>query len=231
MKTILVVEDEKDTARLIEFNLSQDGFKVVLAADGDAGLDKARKIRPDLVVLDVMLPKRDGFEVCRLLRSDPATSTLPIIMVTAKGKELDRVLGLELGADDYILKPFSPAELVARIKAVLRRSAAGNNAGNPGGQKIYSSGALNVDMTKHEVRLKGKAVELTATEFRLLAALVGSPSKLFGRQDLLNLVWGDDYVGVDRVVDVHIRHLREKLGKSVAIETVRGGGYRFVNQV
>lgn len=221
MKTILVVEDEKDTARLIEFNLGQAGFKVVTASDGDAGLDKARKIRPDMMVLDVMLPKRDGFDICRMIRAQPEYAHMPIIMVTAKGKELDRVLGLELGADDYILKPFSPAELVARVKAVLRRS-------EPRTSAVMESGKLRVIPENHEVTLNGRTVKLTAKEFRLLSTLMSSPGKVYGRRTLLDQIWGDDYVGVDRVVDVHIRHLREKLGKHPWIETVRGTGYRFI---
>lgn len=223
--TILVVDDEPDAIELIEFNLKTAGFHVISAADGAEALKKARTVLPAVILLDVMLPEVDGMEVCKILRRDPATAGIPIIMLTAKAAELDRVLGLELGADDYVTKPFSPRELVLRIKALLRR---GHGVEEKSEQIHF--GALCVDVPRHLVTVSGKRIELTATEFDLITVLAQRRGRVQSRDKLLQDVWEYDAVIDTRTVDTHMRRLREKLGKAARyIETVRGVGYRFVD--
>ncbi len=220
---ILVVDDEPDAIDLIQFNLSGAGFEVVTASDGSQALKDARKFAPDLILLDVMLPEIDGLEVCKLLRRDPATSGIPIIMLTAKAAEIDRVLGLELGADDYVTKPFSPRELVLRVKNLLRRQS---SAGEQAEQMQF--GDLVVDVPGHAVTVGGKSIELTATEFKLLQVLAQRRGRVQSRDQLLKDVWEYDSMIDTRTVDTHMRRLREKLGTaSKYLDTVRGVGYRF----
>ena len=222
---ILVVEDEADLREVITYNLTREGFKVIEAEGGLEGLRKAREHDPGLLLLDLMLPDVDGLEVCRRLRKDPLTSTLPIIMVTAKGEESDVVLGLGIGADDYVTKPFSPSELVARVKAVLRR---GRRRAEEGPTERIVRDGLVVDATRHEVLLDGKPLRFTATELRLLHFLASHPGRVFNRDQLLRRVMGEHAVLVDRNIDVHVRAIRGKLGRlRDLIETVRGVGYRF----
>ncbi len=221
---VLVVDDERDIVELVRYHLEKEGFQCLQAADGPAALRLVRDHHPDLLILDLMLPALDGLEVCRHLRRDPATARLPIIMLTAKAEEVDRIVGLEVGADDYVVKPFSPRELVARVKAVLRRVQ------EPAGLGIRRIGDLEVDEGKHHVALKGKPVELTAKEFSLLCALMRANGRVLNREQLLESVWGyANAAEIDsRTVDVHIRRLREKLGEAAArIVTVKGVGYRF----
>lgn len=222
---ILVVEDEADLREVLAYNLTREGYRVLLAETGAEGLRKARKEAPDLLLLDLMLPDVDGLEVCRRLKRDPVTGSLPIIMVTAKGEEADVVLGLGVGADDYVSKPFSPRTLLARVKAVLRRGPQREEAET---SRRLSRGPLSIDADRHEVRLEGQEVRLTATEFRLLHFLAVHPGRVFTRDQLLRRVMGEEVVLVDRNVDVHVRAVRGKLGAHRdLIETVRGVGYRF----
>lgn len=224
---ILVVDDEPDAVDLIAFNLKASGFRVVSAPDGEVALKKARQESPDLIVLDLMLPEVDGLEVCKILRRDPATAGIPIVMLTAKAEELDRVLGLELGADDYLTKPFSPRELVLRIKNLLRRRS-GEEGGDP---ERMQFGELLIDVPRHLVAVGGRAVELTATEFRLLTILAQRRGRVQSRDQLLQDVWNYDSLIDTRTVDTHIRRLREKLGKAARfLDTVRSVGYRFVEE-
>jgi DNA-binding response OmpR family regulator len=221
---ILVVDDEPDAVELLAFNLRQGGYSVTTAADGAEALHKARTQVPDLLVLDVMLPELDGFEICKVLRHDPVTARLPIIMLTAKAAEVDRVLGLELGADDYLTKPFSPRELMLRVKKLLSRGA-------PAAQEkeTLRFGDLLIDVPKHVVSWKGKPIELTATEFKLLTLLARRAGRVQSRDALLRDVWEYDSLIDTRTVDTHMRRLREKLGNaSRHLDTVRGVGYRFV---
>jgi len=236
--TILVIEDEESIREVLSYNLQQAGFSVILAGDGEEGLSLARSGKADLVVLDLMLPKVSGLDVCRLLRRE---SSIPILMLTAKGEEIDRVLGLELGADDYVLKPFSPREIIARVKAILRRSENSVAAGDPGAgatgsdHEVLVSGYLKIDTSAHRVYRSDSGMEqevdLTPTEYNLLLYLMVNENKAISREQLLNQVWGYDYVGDPRTVDVHVRHLREKTEKDPSkprlIETVRGIGYRL----
>ncbi len=222
---ILVVEDETDILELIDYKLSQEGFQVLQASDGETGLEQARLSDPDLVLLDIMLPGLDGLEVCRRLKRDPVTETIPIIIVSAKGEESDVVTGLELGADDYLVKPFSPRELAARSRAVLRRRSRKQDSQ---ASERYSFPGLIVDPVKHEVLVEGSSIDFTATEFRLLEFLARYPGRAFTRQQLLNRVIGEDAIVIDRNIDVHVRALRKKLGDHRdRIETLRGVGYRF----
>jgi len=222
-ETVLVVDDEPDVLDLLAFNLQKAGFKTTRASDGAAALQKTRDQLPSLVVLDLMLPQVEGTEVCRQLRADPKTAHIPIIMLTAKAEELDRVIGFELGADDYVVKPFSPRELVLRVKTILRRAQ-----GKATPAEVLKADDLVVDLAKHEVTLKGKAVDLTATEFKLLATLLERRGRVQTRDRLLNDVWGYEGDIDTRTVDTHMRRLREKLGKAAdVIKTVRGVGYRF----
>jgi len=218
---ILVVDDETDILTLLEYNLEKAGFKVISADDGPDAIDITKRERPVLIILDIMLPSMEGTEVCKILRSGDATRHIPIIMLTAKGEEIDRVVGFELGADDYITKPFSPRELMLRVKAVLKR-------GQDGEIKIIKAGPVAIDVERSLATADGKALKLTAIEFKLLLELVKSDGKVLGRDALLDRVWGVDVYVTDRTVDTHVRRLREKLGKaSKYIETVRGFGYRF----
>jgi len=225
MKTrILVVEDEPDVVELIEFNLRGAGFEVVSAEDGAEALKKAREHPPALVILDLMLPEVDGLEVCKILRRHPATAAIPIIMLTAKASEIDRVLGLELGADDYVTKPFSPRELVLRVKALLRRGATVEKQ-----EDVLHVGELVIDIPRHAVIAQGKPVDLTATEFKLLTTLAQRRGRVQSREQLLQDVWEYDSLIDTRTVDTHMRRLREKLGKAAChLDTVRGVGYRLV---
>ncbi len=224
MAKILVVDDEPDAVELVEFNLTNAGFEVVTAADGAEALKKARASLPDLIVLDVMLPEVDGLEVCKLLRRDAATAGIPIIMLTAKAAEIDRVLGLELGADDYVTKPFSPRDLVLRIKGLLRRRET-----TEAKAERMQFGDLVLDVPAHSLTVNKKRVELTATEFKLLTLLAQRRGRVQSRDQLLKDVWEYDNVIDTRTVDTHMRRLREKLGKAAKhLDTVRGVGYRFV---
>ncbi|MCX8092153.1 MAG: response regulator transcription factor [Verrucomicrobiae bacterium] len=221
---VLVVDDEPETVELIEFNLKQAGFRVANAADGRAALKKARAWLPHLIVLDLMLPELDGFEVCKLLRADPATANIPILMLTARAAEVDRVLGLELGADDYLTKPFSPRELLLRIRKLLER-----RADTAEKAAVLQFEDLRIDPPKHEVTVRGKPVELTPTEFKLLELLARRAGRVQTRDVLLRDVWDYDVAIDTRTVDTHMRRLREKLGPAARhLDTVRGVGYRFV---
>lgn len=221
---ILAVDDEMAIRELLAATLKRSGYEAVLAADGREALELAAGV--DLILLDVMLPELDGFEVCRRLKAERATQAIPIIMLTARLEEIDKVLGLELGADDYMTKPFSPRELVARIKAVLRRAKPAESA-----EQRLTVSELTLDFSSYEASLAGEKLALTPKEFELLKLLVTNPSKAFSRDELLEKIWGYEYYGDTRTVDVHIRHLRMKLGAAerlaAAIETVRGVGYRF----
>ena len=224
---ILLIEDEPDILEVMQYNLDREGYKVIACRDGEQGLSRIRTDGPDLVVLDLMLPGIDGTEVCRRVKADPVTRSIPVIMVTAKSEESDIVLGLGLGADDYITKPFSPKELVARVKVVLRRGALKEDSG--AGERVLR-GQLLVDLGRHEARLDGTALPLTPTEMRLLHFLAAHPGRVFPRAHLLSRVIGEDAVVTDRNIDVHVRALRLKLGEhGNVIETVRGVGYRFAD--
>ncbi len=219
----MVVDDEADVIDMLVMNLRSAGFQVVTVEDGAAALAKARSELPSLIILDLMLPKMPGLEICRVLKSDPATRHIPIIMLTAKAEEVDKIVGLELGADDYVTKPFSPRELILRINRSLRRG----KEKTVGVEKL-TIGELALDHTRHEVLVKAKPVELTATEFRLLALLMERRGRVQGRDSLLNDVWGYESVIDTRTVDTHVRRLREKLGPLANyIETIRGVGYRI----
>lgn len=222
---ILIVEDEKDIVRMLEYNLKKEGFKTASIHDGNKALDAAGRERPDLILLDLMLPGMDGLEVCRELKKSVNTGSIPIIMLTAKSQESDKVVGLELGADDYVTKPFSPRELVARIKAVLRRGKEKDRL-----PETFRVGELAIDFSKIRVTLKGRPVELTAKEFELLKILVSSGGRVLSRDYLLDSIWGlDQSLEIQtRTVDVHIRTLRKKLkGEAKRIITVKNYGYRF----
>lgn len=221
---ILVVDDEPDAVELVEFNLKAAGCDVVRAVDGEEALRKAKAVLPDLVVLDLMLPEVDGLEVCKILRRDPATSAIPILMLTAKAAEIDRVLGLELGADDYVTKPFSPRELVLRVKNLLQRRSAREEKADR-----LQLGELTIDIPRHLVSVGQRRIELTATEFKLLTVLAQRRGRVQSREQLLHDVWNYDNLIDTRTVDTHMRRLREKLGRaSKYLDTVRGVGYRFV---
>lgn len=222
---ILVVDDEEHIVELIKFNLETNGFKVISAGDGNDALKLARREVPQLVLLDLMLPGMDGYDVCREIRRDQSISTMPVIMITAKGEELDKILGLELGADDYITKPFSVRELVARVKAVLRRTRVQYI------DKTFTFDNVNIDFQRHNIVKNDKKVDLTLKEFELLQILITNKGRVMTRDFLLDKVWGYEYVGETRTVDVHIRHLRQKIENDDKnpkyIETIRGIGYRF----
>jgi DNA-binding response OmpR family regulator len=223
---ILVVDDEPEAVELVEFNLKGAGYEVSTAGDGAEALNKARRIQPNLVILDVMMPEIDGMEVCKLLRRDPATSTIPIIMLTAKASEVDRVLGLELGADDYVVKPFSPRELVLRVKKILERGKPAEATK----EKIVF-GDLVIDIPRHAVLWKGKEIDLTATEFKLLSTLAQRRGRVQSRDALLRDVWGYESMIDTRTVDTHMRRLREKMGLAAKyLDTIRGVGYRFIEE-
>lgn len=223
-KKVLVVEDEKDILQLVTLYLEKDGFRVVTAMTGLEALKQVKTAKPDLVVLDLMLPEMDGLEVCKRLRSLPETAMLPIIMLTAKAEESDTIVGLELGADDYVTKPFSPKALVARVKAMLRRL----DRTPANGTNRYHYGPLTLDLGRHEVSLGEEEVPLTAKEFGLLEHLLRHPGRVLTRDVLLNAVWGYDYYGTTRTVDVHIRRLKQKLPLlEEAIVAVKSLGYKL----
>ena len=223
IKKILIIEDEKDIRDLLQHYLKREGYEVKSAQDGESGLQKIRKERFDLLLLDLMLPQVDGLEICRNLRSRPETADLPIIMITAKGEESDRIVGLEMGADDYITKPFSPREVLARVKAIFRRME------KPKGKEIkHEYGGIHLDPAKHEVTYKGKSHSLTVKEFKLLEFLLANKGRVLSRDILLNEIWGYDYFGTTRTVDVHVAHLRQKfqvLNKSLV--SIKGLGYKL----
>ncbi|MBU4252689.1 MAG: response regulator [Candidatus Omnitrophica bacterium] len=222
---ILIVEDEKDIVKMLEYNLKKDGFKVIVAQDGEDALDLALRQYPNLILLDLMLPGINGLEVCKSLKKEIKTASIPIIMLTAKSQESDKIVGLELGADDYITKPFSPRELIARIKAVLRRATEKDKL-----PEIFQSGDLNIDFAKISVKVKDKPIELTSKEFELLKTLLKAKGRVLSRDYLLDTIWGYDHALEiqTRTVDVHVRTLRKKL-KSAAkmIVTAKNYGYRF----
>ena len=224
---VLVVEDEADVAEMIRYNLGKEGYDVRLAGNGTDALRQVREARPDVILLDIMVPHLNGWEICRRLKQDRETQAIPVIMVTGRVEEGDKVLGFEMGADDYVTKPFSPRELVARVRAVSRRGRAGDDAA---GQPVRA-GDLEIDRQRFEVKMKGRLVELTRKEFDLLSALARAPGRVFGREELLDLVWGQDGFVEPRTVDVHVARLRAKFIAARApepgIETVRGVGYRF----
>ena len=220
---IVVIEDEVDILEVINYNLSKEGFDVCSALDGEEGLGLIKKEVPDLVLLDLMLPGLDGIEICRKLKTDYSTRSIPIIMVTAKGEESDIVLGLGMGADDYMVKPFRPRELMARIRSVLRRGDFIEE-----GEGLVSIDELVIDINRHEVKLEEKKIVLTAMEFKLLHFLASHPGQVFTRENLLNHVSSDDTFIIDRNIDVHIRSIRKKLNKHrELIETIHRVGYRF----
>ncbi|MFO0658402.1 MAG: response regulator transcription factor [Polyangiaceae bacterium] len=222
---ILVIEDEADLVRALEFNLKQSGFEVMSATRGRDGLKTAQVRAPDLVLLDVMLPDMSGIDICRKLKNDTKTSGIPVVMLTAKTEEVDRVVGFEMGADDYVTKPFSVRELILRIKAILRRGGDTTEA-----QGMVEFGCLRVDMAAHRVYVNGEEAQLTAIEFRLLVTLLNRKNRVQTRETLLNDVWGIHLNVETRTVDTHIKRLREKVGDAGGyIHTVRGVGYRFAN--
>lgn len=224
----MIVDDEANIRQLVRFNLEKEGFTVIETEDGDACLETVGREKPDLIMLDIMLPGKDGLEVCRLLKAQHSTAGIPIIMLTAKAEEIDTVLGLEMGADDYVTKPFSPRELTARIKAVLRR-----NQKEPSLDDELVFGNLRLNLARYETFLGRDKLELTPKEYELLKCFITCAGKAFTREQLLEQVWGYEYAGDTRTVDVHIRHLRIKLAAdralAEAIETVRGVGYRLRN--
>jgi two-component system alkaline phosphatase synthesis response regulator PhoP len=225
-ETILIVEDEKDIARMLDYNLKKEGFKTLCVHDGEDALEEAGRAHPDLIVLDLMLPGMDGLEVCKELKKDTKTASIPIIMLTAKAQESDKVIGLELGADDYMTKPFSPRELLARIKAVLRRMKGKDKL-----PELLKIGELTIDFSKIMVLVKDKQIDLTAKEFELLKTLIGAKGRVLSRDYLLDNIWGFDHACEiqTRTVDVHIRTLRKKIkAESRRIVTVKNYGYRFV---
>lgn len=225
---VLVVEDDQDIAELVRFNLEQQGIAATVVADGERALAAVKEGRPTLVILDLMLPGMTGLEVCQHIRSDPATAALPIVMLTARAAEVDRVLGLEMGADDYVTKPFSPRELVARVRAVLRRTTQDDA---PPPQAVYAKGRLRINFETYEVMLEGKVLELTLREFELLRLFVRAPNRVFDRLQILDLVWGQEAFVEPRTVDVHVCRLRARIERDDAhpelIVTVRGVGYKF----
>ena len=220
---ILIVDDEEDILSLVEYNLKKEGYRTIGVKTGEAALQLVEEQTPDLIILDLMLPEMDGLEVCRILKSNENTSDIPIIMLTAKGEETDIVVGLEIGADDYVTKPFSPRVLLARTKALLRRKTK-----EPISKEIIQVENLVIDTGKYLVTIEGKPISLTSTEFNLLRFLAQHRGKVFTRNQLLDNVWKDETFVIDRTVDVHIRSLRKKLGSAAnLIETVRGVGYRL----
>jgi len=222
-RKVLIIEDERDILDLVRHYLEKEGFRPRTATDGTAGLAAVRQEHPDVIVLDLMLPGMDGLELCKKLRADPATALTPIIMLTAKAEESDKIVGLELGADDYLTKPFSPKELVARIKALLRRADRREADSKP-----YAYGPLRLDAVRHEVKVDGKEIPLTAKEFGLLEQLLRNKGRVLTRDVLLNTVWGYDYHGTTRTVDVHVRRLKQKAPLlNDAIVSIKSVGYKL----
>lgn len=223
-ETIAIVEDEEDIAGLIEIHLVKAGYTVSKFASGNDFVESLETDKPDLVLLDLMLPDLDGLEVCKRMKQNEELSTIPIIMVTSRAEETDKIVGLELGADDYIVKPFSPKELVTRVRVALRRG----KVTVASGKEMEIGGVLKIDPRKFEVRVSGKKIELTTTEFRILKALAAKPGWVFSRDKLLDMLWGDEKSVIDRTIDVHIKNLREKLGKAGdLIRNIRGVGYKI----
>jgi phosphate regulon transcriptional regulator PhoB len=221
---ILVVDDEPDLLELVRFNLCAAGYEVETAETGAEGVEKARARVPDLLVLDIMLPDLPGTEVCKRLRADADLAGLPILMLTARSEEIDRVVGLELGADDYVTKPFSPRELVLRVRAILRRTRGSRES------TLLHHGSLELDTERHRCRVEDEDIRLTAKEFELLKALMERPGRVMTRDRLLDEVWGSDITVTTRTIDTHLKRLREKLGAAADfVETVRGVGYRFAD--
>ncbi|MEI6831725.1 MAG: response regulator transcription factor [Candidatus Omnitrophota bacterium] len=220
---ILIIEDDKHISKLVKYNLEKAGYDCTVADDGEEALDVLAKERPDLIILDIMLPKMDGFELCRAIKQDVKLKNIPIIMLTAKGEEVDRIVGLELGADDYVVKPFSPRELILRMKAILKR---GKSEESP--KDVIKRGTLIIDVPKHRVTVNNKEIALTPIEFKLLVTLIERNGRIQSRDQLLSDVWEHQSDVFTRTVDTHIKRLREKLGKvGGQIETIRGLGYRF----
>ncbi len=232
MKTprVIVVDDEADLVELVSYNLTKEGFVVDSAADGDEALSKIKNNPFDLIILDLMLPGIQGIELCRILRNDPKTARIPIIMLTAKSEELDKILGLEMGADDYMTKPFSPRELIARVKALLRRTSS-SQLEETSSARVLKIGEIEIDRERYTVTARGKPVKLSATEFKLLLYLAERKGKVFSREQLLDAVWSDESFVEPRTVDVHIRRLRSQIEDDPAnpkyIKTLRGIGYFF----
>ena len=224
---MLVVEDEADVAEMIRYNLGKEGYDVRLASNGTDALRQVKEAQPDVILLDIMVPHLNGWEICRRLKQDRETVAIPVIMVTGRVEEGDKVLGFEMGADDYVTKPFSPRELLARVRAVSRRGRLNDSDAT----QVLRAGELEIDRQRFEVKMKGRLVELTRKEFDLLATLIRTPGRVFGREELLDLVWGQDGFVEPRTVDVHVARLRAKFTAArtpmPAIETVRGVGYRF----
>jgi phosphate regulon transcriptional regulator PhoB len=225
---VLVVEDEPDIRKLVQYNLVQDHFKVLEAEDGEQALKILKHDKPNLVILDLMLPGLSGLEVCRALREKPETARLPILMLTAKAGEADKVIGLEMGADDYLAKPFSPREMLARVRALLRRA---DSAAPSDGAKVYQRGPLKIDFATYEVFIRGRAVKLTLKEFELLRFLAQNPNRVLSRDQLLDRVWGGETFVTPRTIDVHVRRLRKAIEDDDRspkwILTLRGVGYKF----
>lgn len=230
MKRVLIIEDDRDIVELVRYNLEQEGFQVAAISDGSSGLAQIRRSPPDLLILDLMLPKLSGLEICKAVRREQSLNRLPILMLTARGDESDRVVGLELGADDYVTKPFSPRELVARIKALLRRTG---DAGGGDAEKVIEAGQLVIDPGGYRVMRGGKPLPLSTLEFRLLYYLASHPGRVFTRDQLLDSVWGTDRFVTPRSVDACMRRLREKVESDPEnprhLKTMRGAGYLFEN--
>lgn len=226
MKRILLIEDDRDIVELVRYNLDREGFQVTSATDGSSGLAQVRKSPPDVLLLDLMLPKLSGLEICKEIRRDQSLNRLPILMLTARGEEADRVIGLEMGADDYVTKPFSPRELVARVRALLRRAEPPQETAKP-----IQARELVIDPSSYRVTRAGKPVTLSTLEFRLLYYLAARPDRVFTRDQLLDAVWGTERFVTPRSVDVYVRRLREKIESDpehpTLLKTVRGAGYRF----
>jgi phosphate regulon transcriptional regulator PhoB len=231
MSKILIVDDEQDIVELISYNLEKEGFKIVKAYDGEAAHRLVRSEKPDLMILDLMLPKMNGLDVCKAIRRNPETANLPIIMLTAKGDETDKIIGLEIGADDYVTKPFSVKELIARVRTILRRFQDG---GKNQAMEEFEFEELKINYTSCLVQINGKSVTLSPTELKLLFFLSRNPGRVYSRNQILDHVWGDDTFITDRAVDVHIRRLRSQIEKDLEnpryILTVRGFGYKFADK-
>jgi two-component system phosphate regulon response regulator PhoB len=226
-KRVLVVDDEPDLVDLVCFNLSEAGYQADSALSGREAMERLERSRPDLLVLDLMLPDLEGTEICRRVRAEPRLRSLPVLMLTARSEEVDRVVGFEVGADDYLTKPFSPRELVLRVRALLRRSSAETDSES----EVLEQGLLKLDLERHRCEVASGEVELTAKEFQLLETLMRRPGRVQSRERLLDTVWGSEVTVTSRTIDTHLKRLREKLGEAGGlIETVRGIGYRFVER-
>ena len=231
MSKIMIIDDEQDIVELLSYNLEREGFSTVKAYDGEAALGLARSEKPDLMILDLMLPKMNGLDVCKAIRRNPETANLPIIMLTAKGDEIDKIIGLEIGADDYVTKPFSVKELIARVRTILRRL---QDRDNKTGKEEFNYKELAINYASCLVQISGKPVALSPTELKLLFFFSRNPGRVYSRSQILDHVWGDDTFITDRAVDVHIRRLRSQIEKNMEnpqyILTVRGFGYKFADK-